>query len=199
MERRQTTATRWTKAHKQTLTETVFTATDLIEMSEYEFRVAAENAAGIGKPCEPIGPILTKSPYGMYIKLHFEISIKWNNIYSKKFSSINIFTLVFLDVPDAPAKPQITDVTKDTTTLTWTPPEKDGGSPVFNYVIEYKPVRASKWISASHNITVANTTFTVKDLTEGMEYEFRVLAENKAGLSKPSAPSSVIVREPVSK
>lgn len=110
-----------------------------------------------------------------------------------------MFTLVFLDVPDAPAKPQITDVTKDTTTLTWTPPEKDGGSPVFNYVIEYKPVRASKWISASHNITVANTTFTVKDLTEGMEYEFRVLAENKAGLSKPSTLSSVIVREPVSK
>lgn len=165
VERRQTTATRWTKAHKQTLTETVFTATDLVEMSEYEFRVAAENAAGIGKPCEPVGPILTQSPY---------------------------------DVPDAPAKPQITNITKDTATLTWTPPEKDGGSPVFNYVIECKPVRASKWISASHNITVANTRFTVKDLTEGMEYEFRVLAENKAGLSKPSAPSSVIVREPVS-
>lgn len=74
VERRQTTATRWTKAHKQILTEIVFTATDLVEMSEYEFRVAAENAAGIGKPCEPIGPILTKSPYGMYISLHCEIS-----------------------------------------------------------------------------------------------------------------------------
>lgn len=70
VERRQTTATRWTKAHKQTLTETVFTATDLVEMSEYEFRVAAENAAGIGKPCEPVGPILTQSPYGMHISLH---------------------------------------------------------------------------------------------------------------------------------
>ena len=105
----------------------------------------------------------------------------------------------FVDVPDSPGKPDIAEVTKDTATLTWTPPEKDGGSPVINYIIEYKPTRASKWISASHNITVVDTTFKVKDLTEGMEYEFRVLAENKAGVSKPSAPTKVVVKEPVSK
>lgn len=102
-------------------------------------------------------------------------------------------------MPDAPGKPQISEVTKDTATLTWTPPEKDGGNPVFNYVIEYKPTRASKWISASHNITVAKTEFTVKELTEGMEYEFRIKAENQAGLSKPSPSTSAIIKEPVSK
>lgn len=64
VERRQMTSTRWTKAHKQPVTETVFTSTDLIEMAEYSFRVTAENVAGIGKPCEPVGPILTKSPFG---------------------------------------------------------------------------------------------------------------------------------------
>ena len=36
---------------------------------------------------------------------------------------------------------------------------------------------------------VTDTSFTIKDLTEDEEYEFRVAAENRAGVSKPSAPS----------
>jgi DNA topoisomerase VI subunit B len=46
---------------------------------------------------------------------------------------------------------------------------------------------------------VAKTEFTVKELTEGMEYEFRIKAENQAGLSKPSPSTSTVVKEPVSK
>ena len=36
---------------------------DLIETNEYTFRVYAENAAGAGKPCEPLGPIVAKDPF----------------------------------------------------------------------------------------------------------------------------------------
>ncbi len=36
---------------------------DLIETSEYTFRVYAENAAGAGKPSEPLGPIVAKDPF----------------------------------------------------------------------------------------------------------------------------------------
>lgn len=68
--------------------------------------------------------------------------------------------------------------------MIWILLEKDGGSFVFNYVIEYKLVRVFKWILVSYNIIVVNTIFIVKDLTEGMEYEFRVLVENKVGFSK---------------
>lgn len=80
------------------------------------------------------------------------------------------------------------------------PPEKDGGSPVFNYVIESKPPRSHKWVPISDNIQVPECNFTAKDLTEGFEYEFRVLAENKAGLSKPSSSTGpVLAKQPISK
>ena len=43
------------------------------------------------------------------------------------------------------------------------------------------------------------TNYTVSDLTEGTTYEFRVCAENKAGRSDLSMPSSpVVLRQPVS-
>ncbi|KAK3083483.1 hypothetical protein FSP39_023775 [Pinctada imbricata] len=166
IERSKAGSNRWLKAHKKPVTDTVYTVTELVENAEYDFRVAAENEAGIGKPCQPIGPIKAKDAF---------------------------------DKPDAPGKPEISDVTKTSVTLTWTPPEKDGGDQIFNYVIEYKPTHALKWLPANRNIQVPETTFTLKDLTEGMEYEFRVSAENRAGVGPASLPSGVIViREPVS-
>lgn len=110
-----------------------------------------------------------------------------------------MFILVFLDVLDVLVKFQIIDVIKDIVILIWILLEKDGGSFVFNYVIEYKLVRVFKWILVSYNIIVVNTIFIVKDLTEGMEYEFRVLVENKVGFSKLFVFFFVIVREFVSK
>lgn len=110
-----------------------------------------------------------------------------------------MFILVFLDVLDVLVKFQIIDVIKDIVILIWILLEKDGGSFVFNYVIEYKLVRVFKWILVSYNIIVVNTIFIVKDLTEGMEYEFRVLVENKVEFSKLFVFFFVIVREFVSK
>lgn len=79
-------------------------------------------------------------------------------------------------------------------------PSKDGGSPVFNYVIEYKPTSGHKWLPANKDETVPDTTYTVKNLVEGEVYEFRVSAENKAGVGKPSSVSEkVTIKVPVGK
>ena len=38
---------------------------DVYEGLNYLIRVSAENEAGQGVPCEPIGPLLAKAPIGM--------------------------------------------------------------------------------------------------------------------------------------
>ena len=45
--------TRWVRATKKNVNECRFRITGLTEGTEMEFRVAAENAAGIGEPSEP--------------------------------------------------------------------------------------------------------------------------------------------------
>lgn len=102
-------------------------------------------------------------------------------------------THVFLstDVPDAPKKLQPSEVTRSAVTLTWEPPESDGGSVITGYIVERKSPTTSRWVRVNKS-PVRDTVYTVADLAEGMEYEFRVLAENAAGISKPSQPTGII-------
>lgn len=104
------------------------------------------------------------------------------------------------DKPSAPGVPNVTEVTNNSVTLDWSPPSKDGGSPVHSYFIEYKPVSGKKWLPANKGEVMPETTFTVTDLPEGELCEFRVTAENKAGLGKPSNVSDQItIKAPVGK
>ena len=58
---------------------------------------------------------------------------------------------------------------------------------------------SSRWLPASQNIKVPETSFTVHELVEGTNYEFRVSAENKAGVGPPSPSSGpVTAKEPIS-
>lgn len=52
------------------MTERTLTVDDLEEGSKYQFRVSAENAAGVGQPCEPID-VLAKDPFGTCARLVF--------------------------------------------------------------------------------------------------------------------------------
>lgn len=90
------------------------------------------------------------------------------------------------------------DVTKDSITLKWLAPEKDGGSPIFNYAVEMRVSGNVRWVQASQNIKIPETSYKVTELMEGAEYEFRVMAENKAGLGPPSSPSQpVAAKDPI--
>lgn len=55
------------RASKSTIPDTEVTLSDLIEGANYEFRVSAENEAGVGPPCKPIGPVEIKEPTGLQI------------------------------------------------------------------------------------------------------------------------------------
>ena len=77
--------------------------------------------------------------------------------------------------------PQVTDTDKTRIVLAWTPPKDDGGSDVFNYVVEMRDEGAFKWKRVTDG-PVATTTCEAARLREGGAYEFRVAAENRAGV-----------------
>ena len=63
----------------------------------------------------------------------------------------------------------------------------DGGSPIEKYIIE-KREKDKAWVKAVEIQPDLNKA-SVGGLIEGKEYEFRVIAINKAGPSHPSEPS----------
>ncbi|CAH8634151.1 unnamed protein product [Dicrocoelium dendriticum] len=89
-----------------------------------------------------------------------------------------------IDVPSAPTGPlEATEVKADEITLRWKAPEDDGGEPVTNYILEKKPKNSPTWEKVSGFLS--SPTATVRNLDEGTEYEFRVMAENAMGISEP--------------
>lgn len=73
-------------------------------------------------------------------------------------------------------------------TVKWTPPESDGGAPITNYIVEQSERFSPRWNRVNED-TVTSCEFTVENLPEGSTYQFRICAENKGGVGKPSAPT----------
>lgn len=106
-----------------------------------------------------------------------------------------MYNFYFSDEPNAPSAPKIVDWDKDFVDLEWRPPVDDGGSPITGYVIEKREKGTSRWMKAGE-IKEPETKVRAEDLEEGVEYEFRVRAVNKAGQSEPSPPSESIIPKP---
>ena len=99
-------------------------------------------------------------------------------------------------VPGSPGQPQVKEVRKDSCILSWQPPSKDGGAPITGYTVERRSGKT--WIPVQTNST--QCVYEMTGLNDETKYEFRVLAENKAGLSKPSPTSeSIYTKDPWSK
>nr|XP_006133509.1 immunoglobulin superfamily member 22 isoform X2 [Pelodiscus sinensis]XP_006133510.1 immunoglobulin superfamily member 22 isoform X2 [Pelodiscus sinensis]XP_014434234.1 immunoglobulin superfamily member 22 isoform X2 [Pelodiscus sinensis] len=102
-----------------------------------------------------------------------------------------------IEPPGLASQPQVTDVTKETVTITWNPPAQDGGSPVKGYIVERRKKGSNLWIPVTKDL-VQDTKFKVDGLMEDTEYEFRVTAVNRAGPGNPSAASnSVVAKDPI--
>ena len=131
------------------------------------------------------------SPRICSVGINFYIYSYFAYIYTYNIEII----LTFSDEPDAPGRPQITDWDKDHVDLQWPEPASDGGSPITGYIVQKKEKGSPYWINAIH-VPPNQTNATVPDLTEGQEYEFRVIAVNAAGQSEPSEPSDLITAKP---
>lgn len=94
-------------------------------------------------------------------------------------------------VSTPPGLPTVVDFDGPMVELEFTPPSRDGGAPIQSYVVEKRAKGDSGWTKAAE---VPSTGFgpqkaKVKGLTEGAQYQFRVKAINKGGVSDPSEES----------
>ena len=92
------------------------------------------------------------------------------------------------DKPGPPSAPEVTEIRKTSCTLSWQPPEEDGGTPVIGYLIERATSGSKRWLKVSKEV-VPETTLKVTDLIEDTEYQYRIIAVNKVGEGEPGPPS----------
>jgi hypothetical protein len=90
-------------------------------------------------------------------------------------------------VPLPPSAPEVVDWSERHMDLEWKEPIDDGGSPITGYIIEKKS-KFNDWSEAGR-VEGNRCKGTVSGLTEGEEYQFRIIALNKAGPSEPGQPS----------
>ncbi|KAM7412828.1 hypothetical protein PAMA_020286 [Pampus argenteus] len=87
-------------------------------------------------------------------------------------------------IPSAPSKPEVTDVTRTSVTLSWKPNLNAGATPT-SYVIEaFSHASGSSWQTLAEH--VKTESFVLKGLRPSAVYLFLVRAANAYGLSDPS-------------
>ncbi|XP_077449050.1 roundabout homolog 3 [Stigmatopora argus] len=88
-------------------------------------------------------------------------------------------------LPGPPHKPIVTDVSKNSVSLTWQPNAHEGGSAVTSYIVEaFSESASSTWQTVADMVTME--THTVTGLFPNSIYLFIVRAVNAYGLSDPS-------------
>uniref|UniRef100_A0A3Q3GG52 Titin n=1 Tax=Labrus bergylta TaxID=56723 RepID=A0A3Q3GG52_9LABR len=93
--------------------------------------------------------------------------------------------------PSAPSTPEPSAITRDSIVLTWERPEENGGAEIEGYVLEKRDKDGIRWTKCNKK-RLSDLRFRCSGLTEGHCYEFRISAENAAGVGKPSAPTEYI-------
>jgi hypothetical protein len=99
--------------------------------------------------------------------------------------------------------------TETSATLTWAAPIDDGGRTITDYIIEYKTVAATTWLTFADGVS-SLTSATVTGLTRSTSYNFRVTSKTANGLSSsvqlasavtaatvPAAPTLISISRPV--
>ena len=100
---------------------------------------------------------------------------------------------LFIGPPSKPEGPlEASDIKKTSVKLSWKHPTHDGGAPLTGYIIEKKEGRRTTWARCD-KINPDETSYNVKNLTEGTDYKFRVTAENKLGISPALETDKTIV------
>ncbi|XP_007546994.1 immunoglobulin-like and fibronectin type III domain-containing protein 1 [Poecilia formosa] len=100
--------------------------------------------------------------------------------------------------PGPPSTPRIVSAFKDCINLAWTAPANTGGANILGYNVEKRKNGSNLWGTVNPpDEPIKAKQYAVKDVVEGIEYEFRVSAINMSGVGDTSQPSEfVIARDP---
>lgn len=96
------------------------------------------------------------------------------------------------DEPLKPGTPEVVDWDNKSVKIKWKPPKSDGGATIEKYVVERKDTSKPEW-EKTLEVPGDQLEAVIEDLKETGEYQFRVTAINKAGLSPASDPSKTQV------
>ncbi|KAM3602154.1 uncharacterized protein V6R79_025158 [Siganus canaliculatus] len=92
--------------------------------------------------------------------------------------------------PSAPSKPEVTDISRTSVTLSWKSHPSDGATPA-SYLIEaFSYTLGSRWVTLAEH--VKTQTYVLKNLKPATVYLFMVRAVNTHGLSDPSPISDSV-------
>uniref|UniRef100_A0A667WSX9 Immunoglobulin superfamily member 22 n=2 Tax=Myripristis murdjan TaxID=586833 RepID=A0A667WSX9_9TELE len=102
-----------------------------------------------------------------------------------------------IEPPGMSSQPQVSNITKDAMTVSWTPPASDGGAPVLGYSLERRKKGSNMWVQVNKEL-LTDTKCVVDGLVDNVEYEFRVISVNRAGAGSPSTVSNaVLAKDPI--
>uniref|UniRef100_A0AAZ1X1W5 Titin n=1 Tax=Oreochromis aureus TaxID=47969 RepID=A0AAZ1X1W5_OREAU len=103
--------------------------------------------------------------------------------------------IVVLDKPGQPGGPvKVEEVTSDSVTISWNPPEYDGGCTIKNYIVEKRDTSTTTWMVVSSNL--ARTKIKAGRLKTGSEYQFRITAENRYGKGPALLSACILAQYP---
>ena len=97
--------------------------------------------------------------------------------------------LFLIGPPVAPLKPGTSRVTPTSVKLRWSPPNCDGHSKVTSYIVEQLREGFGEWQPI---VQQPRTVFVVRTLNPNTWYQFRIIACNDNGESRPSEPSEIV-------
>ncbi|XP_030231384.1 immunoglobulin-like and fibronectin type III domain-containing protein 1 [Gadus morhua] len=100
--------------------------------------------------------------------------------------------------PGPPSAPKVVSAFKDCINLTWVAPGNTGGTSILGYNVEKRKKGSNLWGAVNPpDQLVKGKSFGVKDVNEGLEYEFRMAAVNDSGAGEFGNPSEfVFARDP---
>lgn len=95
--------------------------------------------------------------------------------------------------PSPPREFAAVDVTSRCVRLQWATPENTGGTEITGYILERRQVGQKTWTKVV-TLDSAYLQYTVENLKEKSEFEFRIFAENAVGVSSPVVTEAISLK-----